>query len=251
DLPCPRVRSQLSDRQRCGISVRGATGSLGCRWRGRATWSQPGRLAGRRVAGPAGGSTRTLGHCHPWLAGDLDLPHARFQCARRRSRRVDTSRVPWPRPRGSHHRRMGRTDASQWAAALLQHLVYQCFIASCRGTTSAASHRVAVAAEARAGRIGLDRSKGLSWTLLMARQAPSLSDEQAPPRGLVFEPDFLSTEEELGLLAEIDRLDFREIVIHGVAARRTARHFGVSYDYERRAHVDQAEPIPARLEPLR
>lgn len=39
--------------------------------------------------------------------------------------------------------------------------------------------------------------------------------------------------------------------MHGVAARRTARHFGVSYDYDQRTEVSQAEPLPAWLLPLR
>ncbi|HEY5659777.1 MAG TPA: alpha-ketoglutarate-dependent dioxygenase AlkB [Gaiellaceae bacterium] len=39
--------------------------------------------------------------------------------------------------------------------------------------------------------------------------------------------------------------------MHGVVAKRTARHFGVDYDYERRSAVAAAEPIPAWLEPLR
>jgi DNA oxidative demethylase len=40
-------------------------------------------------------------------------------------------------------------------------------------------------------------------------------------------------------------------VLRGVVARRSARHFGVNYDYERRVHVTEAEAMPAWLEPLR
>ena len=39
--------------------------------------------------------------------------------------------------------------------------------------------------------------------------------------------------------------------MHGIVARRTARHFGLDYDYERRAAVDTAEPIPEWLLPAR
>lgn len=39
--------------------------------------------------------------------------------------------------------------------------------------------------------------------------------------------------------------------MHGVAARRTARHFGLDYDYEHRAHVEEAEPLPTWLVSLR
>src|SRR5436190_17160128 len=72
-----------------------------------------------------------------------------------------------------------------------------------------------------------------------------------PPAGLLFREGFLSRDEERRLLDEIERLDFHEIVMQGVAARRTARHFGLDYDYERRAHVEEAEPLPEWLVPLR
>jgi len=39
--------------------------------------------------------------------------------------------------------------------------------------------------------------------------------------------------------------------MHGVVAKRTARHFGVDYDYERRAALHEAEPIPGWLVPVR
>ncbi|MDQ3810616.1 MAG: alpha-ketoglutarate-dependent dioxygenase AlkB [Chloroflexota bacterium] len=77
------------------------------------------------------------------------------------------------------------------------------------------------------------------------------SEFGGPPRGLVFEPAFLSPEDERALLVELGQLEFGAIVIRGVAARRTARHFGLDYDYEQRAHVEQAEPLPPWLEPLR
>jgi len=74
---------------------------------------------------------------------------------------------------------------------------------------------------------------------------------QTPPAGLIFDPVFLSLDEERMLLAELDQLEFHQIVIHGVAARRAARHFGLDYNYEQRTHVEEAEPIPPWLEPLR
>src|SRR6266550_2921452 len=73
----------------------------------------------------------------------------------------------------------------------------------------------------------------------------------ASPQGLLFEPTFLDNEEERGLVTQIEHLEFQEIVIHGVAARRTARHFGLNYHYEQRVHVDRAEPLPTWLEPVR
>jgi DNA oxidative demethylase len=71
------------------------------------------------------------------------------------------------------------------------------------------------------------------------------------PDGLVYRPELLTEAEERALLAELERLDFREIRMHGVVAKRTARHFGVDYDYERRAAVHEAEPLPGWLVPVR
>ena len=71
------------------------------------------------------------------------------------------------------------------------------------------------------------------------------------PDGLVYRPDFLSVEEERGLLAVFDELDFEEIVMKGVVARRTAKRYGMGYDYDRRLAVPGAEPIPDWLLPYR
>jgi alkylated DNA repair dioxygenase AlkB len=79
---------------------------------------------------------------------------------------------------------------------------------------------------------------------------PSRSVAEPPP-GLVYEPELLSEDEERATLAAVDRLDFHEIRMHGVVAKRTARHFGIDYDYERRAAVQEAEPVPDWIEPVR
>ena len=39
--------------------------------------------------------------------------------------------------------------------------------------------------------------------------------------------------------------------MHGVVAKRTAKHFGLDYDYESRSPVEAAEPIPGWLDPAR
>ena len=75
--------------------------------------------------------------------------------------------------------------------------------------------------------------------------------EQEPPEGLVYRPDLLTAEEEQALLAELDRLEFDEIRMKGVVAKRTAKHYGFDYDYERRAAISEAEPIPDWLLPVR
>jgi alkylated DNA repair dioxygenase AlkB len=71
------------------------------------------------------------------------------------------------------------------------------------------------------------------------------------PAGLLYRPDVLSEAEEARLLEEIERLDFDEIRMHGVVAKRTARHFGVDYDYERRGITRRVDPIPEWLLPTR
>jgi len=71
------------------------------------------------------------------------------------------------------------------------------------------------------------------------------------PQGLVFEPELLTEDEERTALEAIERVEFDEIRMHGVVAKRTAKHYGVDYDYERRAPVEAAEPVPEWLEPVR
>jgi alkylated DNA repair protein (DNA oxidative demethylase) len=61
----------------------------------------------------------------------------------------------------------------------------------------------------------------------------------------------LTVEHERALLDKLERLDFAEIRMHGVVAKRTARHFGMDYDYERRVPLAAAEPLPGWLEPVR
>ncbi len=71
------------------------------------------------------------------------------------------------------------------------------------------------------------------------------------PEGLLYAPELLSGEEERELLGQIDALDFEPIRMHGVVAKRAARHFGLDYDYERRGVLTEAEPILAWLLPVR
>jgi alkylated DNA repair protein (DNA oxidative demethylase) len=70
------------------------------------------------------------------------------------------------------------------------------------------------------------------------------------PEGLVYRPDVVSAAEEAGLLEVLEALRFDPIVLHGRAARRTARHFGLDYDYESRTPMP-GEPIPEWLLPVR
>ena len=71
-----------------------------------------------------------------------------------------------------------------------------------------------------------------------------------PPVGLRYEPRFLDDPEQERLVSFVAALEYREVRMHGVSARRTTRHFGVTYDYERRS-VEPTEPLPAELVALR
>ena len=71
------------------------------------------------------------------------------------------------------------------------------------------------------------------------------------PEGLIYRPELITATEEQALLDELERLEFHEIRMHGVVAKRTARHFGLDYDYERRGIVEEAEPLPDWLAPVR
>jgi DNA oxidative demethylase len=70
------------------------------------------------------------------------------------------------------------------------------------------------------------------------------------PEGLIFRPELLTVEEEAGLLEVLSDVRFDPIVMHGQAARRTARHYGLGYDYESRA-PRPGEPIPEWLSSVR
>ena len=71
------------------------------------------------------------------------------------------------------------------------------------------------------------------------------------PQGLIYEPALLTEEEERRLLDRLAKLNFDEIRMHGVVAKRTAKHYGFDYDYERRQALVDAEPVPDWLEPVR
>jgi alkylated DNA repair protein (DNA oxidative demethylase) len=71
------------------------------------------------------------------------------------------------------------------------------------------------------------------------------------PEGLVYRPEFLSADEERDLLEIFEGLDFEQIVMKGVVARRMAKRYGMGYDYDRRLAVPGAESMPGWLLPLR
>ncbi|HVM69483.1 MAG TPA: alpha-ketoglutarate-dependent dioxygenase AlkB [Gaiellaceae bacterium] len=73
---------------------------------------------------------------------------------------------------------------------------------------------------------------------------------QEEPEGLVYRPEVLTAEHEAELLERFEELRFDPIVLHGQAARRTARHYGLGYSYETR-EPHPGEPLPDWLLPAR
>jgi alkylated DNA repair dioxygenase AlkB len=70
------------------------------------------------------------------------------------------------------------------------------------------------------------------------------------PEGLVYQPELVPQGLEAELLDTFEALRFDPIVIRGQAARRTARHYGLDYDYEARTPMP-GEPVPDWLLPAR
>lgn len=71
----------------------------------------------------------------------------------------------------------------------------------------------------------------------------------APP-GFVYRPDFLTPDEESGVLAGMARLDFHAVKMRGQVARRRTAHFGWTYGYET-WRIEPGPPIPEFLLALR
>jgi DNA oxidative demethylase len=70
------------------------------------------------------------------------------------------------------------------------------------------------------------------------------------PEGLVYRPDLLTVDEDAEVLDVLASLRFDPIVMHGQPAKRTARHFGLDYDYEART-PQPGEPLPDWILPVR
>lgn len=62
--------------------------------------------------------------------------------------------------------------------------------------------------------------------------------------------DFLTSEEEAHLIAFARAVEFREVVMHGVASKRRVAQFGWRYSFES-YKLTPAAPVPDELLPLR
>jgi alkylated DNA repair dioxygenase AlkB len=82
------------------------------------------------------------------------------------------------------------------------------------------------------------------------QQAELFAAEPALPEGFLFQPDFISAEEEQALLHEIARLPLAEAKYKQYTARRRIAYFGFGYDFTAN-RLGAAPPAPAFLDPLR
>ena len=73
---------------------------------------------------------------------------------------------------------------------------------------------------------------------------------QAPPEGLVYQPDILSPDEEQALVKRIRDLPLKEFEFHGYVGKRRTISFGWHYDFGE-ARLQPTEEIPAFLHQVR
>ena len=81
-------------------------------------------------------------------------------------------------------------------------------------------------------------------------QIELFATEPELPAGFVYKPNFISQKEEQALVRNIEQLEFAEVKMRDIVAKRRVLHFGRSYAYETAA-LTSAPPIPEFLGPLR
>ena len=82
------------------------------------------------------------------------------------------------------------------------------------------------------------------------RQTELFAAEPELPDGFAYEREFISPREEQALLCELEQLNFAEVKMHGVVAKRRVVHFGHGYHFDSR-QLAAGPAIPAFLLPLR
>jgi alkylated DNA repair dioxygenase AlkB len=73
---------------------------------------------------------------------------------------------------------------------------------------------------------------------------------QPLPEGFLYRPDFLSAGEHDTLLDDIRALEFHEVRMHGVVARRRVIQYGWKYAFDG-ARLSEGPPLPGFLLPVR
>jgi alkylated DNA repair dioxygenase AlkB len=81
-------------------------------------------------------------------------------------------------------------------------------------------------------------------------QIDLFASERALPEGFVYKPEFISHEKEQTLVRAMEQLEFSEVKIHDIVAKRRVVHFGRSYEYQTAA-FGPAPPMPDFLAALR
>jgi alkylated DNA repair dioxygenase AlkB len=71
------------------------------------------------------------------------------------------------------------------------------------------------------------------------------------PEGLHYHPALITEREENALLAQVRELPFKEFEFHGFKGKRRTVSFGWRYEFSGRGKLQQADPIPEFLLPLR
>ena len=84
----------------------------------------------------------------------------------------------------------------------------------------------------------------------MVPQIQLFATEPELPEGFVYKAELISHEEEQSLVRAIEQLEFAEVKMRDVVAKRRVVHFGRSYAYEIAA-LTSAPPIPEFLAALR
>ena len=69
-------------------------------------------------------------------------------------------------------------------------------------------------------------------------------------KGLEYQAELISVDEERRALEHIEALDYDEIHMHGQVAKRTVRQFGLKYEFGT-WKLEETEPLPGELHPAR
>jgi alkylated DNA repair protein (DNA oxidative demethylase) len=77
-----------------------------------------------------------------------------------------------------------------------------------------------------------------------------LFDAARLPEGFLYEEAFLSSEQEHSLIEQIRGLDFHEVRMHGVVAKRRVIQYGWKYSFDS-SRVAEGPDLPAFLWPVR
>jgi alkylated DNA repair dioxygenase AlkB len=77
----------------------------------------------------------------------------------------------------------------------------------------------------------------------------SRSAASSLPEGFAYHPDWITADEEHGLLMHVEQLRFSEVRMHGVVAKRQVVHFGWDYGYDSWT-ISPTEPIPEWIRPF-